>query len=79
MGDYLTLMMSVPKLDGAITAIEGESAIKGAYQAIRDPVVNGWTEITKPFTSYMENITGAIDNFTQPITDMATKKRLLKL
>lgn len=71
MGDYLTLMMSVPKLDGAITAIEGESAIKGAYQAIRDPVVNGWTEITKPFTSYMENITGAIDNFTKPITDLA--------
>lgn len=71
MGDYLTLMMSVPKLDGAITAIEGESAIKGAYQAIRDPVVSGWTEITKPFTSYMENITGAIDNFTKPITDLA--------
>ncbi|MBB1465876.1 conjugal transfer mating pair stabilization protein TraN [Vibrio sp. SG41-7] len=71
MGDYLTLMMSVPKLDGAIMALDSGSAIKGAYQAIRDPAISGWTEITKPFTSYMENITGAIDNFTKPITDLA--------
>ncbi|MBM5276756.1 conjugal transfer mating pair stabilization protein TraN [Vibrio parahaemolyticus] len=71
MGDYLTLMMSVPKLDGAIMSLENGSAIKGAYQAIRDPAISGWTEITKPFTSYIENITGAIDNFTKPITDLA--------
>ncbi|EJG1732857.1 conjugal transfer mating pair stabilization protein TraN [Vibrio parahaemolyticus] len=71
MGDYLTLMMSVPKLDGAIMSLDNGSAIKGAYQAIRDPAISGWTEITKPFTSYIENITGAIDNFTKPITDLA--------
>lgn len=71
MEDYLALIMSVPKLDGAILSLQDGSAIKGAYQAIRDPAITGWTEITKPFTSYMENITGAIDNFTQPITDVA--------
>ena len=71
MGDYLALMMSVPKLDGAIMALDSGSAIKGAYQAIRDPAISGWTEITKSFTSYMENITGAVDNFTKPMTDLA--------
>ncbi|TXZ98626.1 conjugal transfer mating pair stabilization protein TraN [Vibrio cholerae] len=73
MADYLTLIMSVPKLDGAITALDNGSAIKGAYQAIRDPVLTGWTELTKPFSSYIENISGAVDNFTQPVTEFATE------
>lgn len=73
MADYLTLIMTVPKLDGAITALDDGSAIKGAYQAIRDPAVSGWTEITKPFSSYIENISGTIDSYTQPIADMATE------
>ena len=71
--DYITLIMQVPKLDGAVMGMENGSAIKGAYQIIRDPIANGWTEITQPFTSYIENVTGAVDQFTQPIEEFVTE------
>jgi conjugal transfer mating pair stabilization protein TraN len=69
--DYLMLIMTVPKLDGAITALGDGNAIKGAYQILRSPVVSGWTEVTKPFASYLENISGAVDTFVQPVKEVA--------
>lgn len=47
------------------------SAVKGAYQVLRDPVMSGWTEITQPFASYIENISGAVDSFLQPVQQFA--------
>lgn len=67
LSDYLDLIMAVPKLDGAVMSLDEGNAIKGAYQVIREPAVEGWTEITKPFASYMENISGTVDSFIQPI------------
>ncbi|EOG4985552.1 conjugal transfer mating pair stabilization protein TraN [Salmonella enterica subsp. enterica serovar Cerro] len=70
LADYLNLIMAVPKLDGAIMALGSEanpSAIKGAYQILREPVLDGWTEVTKPFASYIENMSGAVDSFYQPV------------
>ncbi|NAX20193.1 conjugal transfer mating pair stabilization protein TraN [Vibrio sp. V39_P1S14PM300] len=70
LADYLNLIMAVPKLDGAIMALGSEanpSAIKGAYQILREPVLEGWTEATKPFASYIENMSGAVDSFYQPV------------
>ncbi|ECT7562163.1 conjugal transfer mating pair stabilization protein TraN [Salmonella enterica subsp. enterica serovar Cerro] len=70
LADYLNLIMAVPKLDGAIMALGSEanpSAIKGAYQILREPVLEGWTEVTKPFASYIENMSGAVDSFYQPV------------
>ncbi|HCJ7277506.1 TPA: conjugal transfer mating pair stabilization protein TraN [Vibrio cholerae] len=67
LADYLTLIMAVPKLDGAVMSLSNSNAVKGAYQILREPVMNGWTEITQPFTSYVENLSGAVDSFTQPV------------
>ncbi|EDE2917208.1 conjugal transfer mating pair stabilization protein TraN [Salmonella enterica subsp. enterica serovar Typhimurium] len=69
--DYLNLIMSVPKLDGAVMGLSDGSAVKGAYQVLRDPVMSGWTEITQPFASYIENISGAVDSFLQPVQQFA--------
>lgn len=69
--DYLNLIMAVPKLDGAIMGLSDGSAVKGAYQVLRDPAVAGWTEITQPFASYIENISGAVDSFLQPVQQFA--------
>ena len=72
LADYITMLMAVPKLDGAIMAINGGTLapLKGAYQTLRDPVMQGWTEVSKPFVSYGENISGAVKEFVQPITDV---------
>lgn len=67
LSDYLDLIMAVPKLDGAVMSLTDGNVMKGAYQVIRDPAVQGWTEVTKPFTSYVENLSGSVDSFTQPI------------
>lgn len=69
--DYLNLIMAVPKLDGAVMGLSDGSAVKGAYQVLRDPVMSGWNEITQPFASYIENISGAVDSFLQPVQQFA--------
>lgn len=69
--DYLNLIMAVPKLDGAVMGLSDGSAVKGAYQVLRDPVMSGWTEITQPFASYIKNISGAVDSFLQPVQQFA--------
>lgn len=32
--------------------------------------MEGWTEVTKPFTSYIENVSGAVDSFMEPINQV---------
>jgi len=67
LADYLMLIMAVPKLDGAVMGLTDGNALKGAYQVLREPALQGWTEVTKPFTSYIENVSGAVDSFFQPV------------
>lgn len=66
LADYLQLIMAVPKLDGAIMSLQDGNALRGAYQVLRDPVLQGWSEVTKPFTSYIENISGTVKSFVEP-------------
>lgn len=70
LADYLTMLMAVPKLDSAIMALDKGSALKGTYQALRDPAMQGWTEVSKPFASYGENISGAVSEFVKPLNDV---------
>ncbi|WP_265178749.1 conjugal transfer mating pair stabilization protein TraN [Aeromonas salmonicida] len=70
LADYLNLIMAVPKLDGAVMGLEDGNAVKGAYQILRDPALEGWTEVTKPFTSYIENISGSVDSFMEPVNQV---------
>lgn len=70
LADYLSLIMAVPKLDGAVMGLQDGSAVKGAYQILREPVMAGWTEVTKPFASYIENVSGAVDSFMEPISQV---------
>lgn len=66
LGDYLTMIMTVPKIDSGIMSLEGTSAdaVFGAYNTLREPVVESWSSITQPFTSRLENASGAWDTMT---------------
>lgn len=70
LADYLTMLMAVPKLDSAIMALDKGNTLKGTYQVLRDPAMQGWTEVSKPFASYGENISGAVSEFVQPIQEV---------
>ena len=68
LADYVTLLMSVPKLDAAITAvgnIGGGNAIGSSYQALKDPIMKGWSEISKPFVNATDGISGVFDKIGQ--------------
>jgi len=71
LADYLTLIMAVPKLSGASIGLGEGPAIKGAYQVLKEPVMAGWTEITQPFTSYIENISGSVSSFFAPVKEFS--------
>lgn len=65
LSDYVSLVMAVPKLDTAIMSIGKDSSfkiIKSGYEALREPIVGAFQEISKPFTGLLDNVTGAIDS-----------------
>lgn len=70
MADYLTMIRQVPKLDGAILSLEDTNIIKSSYQTLREPVMNSWTEVSKPFTNHMDNISGAVEEIWSPIEEL---------
>lgn len=70
--DYLTLIMTVPKIDSAITSLDDDgalSAMKGAYQLLRDPAVDSWSTVTQPFTSRLESVSGTFDSLRGTVQD----------
>lgn len=67
LNDYMTMIMTVPKLDGAIMGLSDTNVIKGGYQVIREGVMATWDAVSKPFASYVENISGAVDYITEGI------------
>lgn len=65
LADYVGLVLAVPKLDTAIMSIGKDSSfkiIKSGYEALREPIVGAFQEISKPFTGLLDNVTGAIDS-----------------
>lgn len=71
-GDYLSALTAMPKLDAGIMSLEGGNPIKGAYTTLRDPAVSGFKEITKPLSSAMDSVSGAItENITTPAKEFA--------
>jgi len=67
-GTYIAALMAMAKLDSALMALESGNAIRGAYQVLRAPIAHTVSTVTKPFASYVENISGAVGEFFQPIT-----------
>lgn len=75
MSEYLSMIMAVPKLDAAIGSLSDTNIIKSSYQVIRQPVMDSWSVVTDPFTSHMDNISGAVTEFFEPVT--ALKDQLM--
>jgi hypothetical protein len=41
---------------------------KGAYQTLREPMVNSVSRVTQPLTSHAENISGSVTELFEPVT-----------
>lgn len=67
---YLTALMQMSKLNTTLMSVSGGSATGaiGTYQTMGKAIGQGVSEVTQPFTSYIENISGSVDSFTQPIS-----------
>lgn len=73
MADYLTMLYAVPKLDSAITSLSDKNVVRSAYEVLREPAVESWTKVTKPFTNYMDNISGVVQEIWTPIEQAKDK------
>jgi conjugal transfer mating pair stabilization protein TraN len=65
---YLRGIMSVGVLDSSVMNLQSGSAIKGAWEVIRTPVTSTYSTVTKPFTSYIDSISGSVTEFFEPVT-----------
>lgn len=70
MQEYLAMVMAVPKLDKAIGTLGEDNIVRSAYQTIKAPVMESWSTVTKPFTSQMDNISGAVTEMFSPVTEL---------
>lgn len=72
--DYITMTFKVYLADSAMMSLnrEMQPSFVGAYQDLHNSAVEivkqGLSPVTKPLTSYAENISGAVKNFFQPLT-----------
>ncbi|MCG8117041.1 MAG: conjugal transfer mating pair stabilization protein TraN [Candidatus Thiodiazotropha endolucinida] len=66
-GTYIHALLSISKMDSSLMALDNGAATKGAYQLLRKPIAATMTEVTQPFASYIENISGTYKQFTKPI------------
>lgn len=72
--DYLTMIMTVPKIDSAIMGIESTDALSGlksSYELLREPVMDSWSTITSPFSSRVDAASGAWDGLKGTVQDAA--------
>lgn len=68
-GDYIQGLLAMGKLDSSLMALQEGNAIKGVYQVVRTPISNTVSTVTKPFASYIENISSASKEFLKPVTE----------
>lgn len=83
LGSYLSMIKSVADMDAAMNELAKEGTegvlkdIAGQYVDITGPakevVKEGVDWITKPFTSYIENIKTGISDFMQPVKDVVNQ------
>lgn len=71
LADYVGLLLAVPKLDAALVGLEKTDTtfrvIGSAYKELRQPVVDAFQSISKPFSGLIDNISGAIDTVSTAI------------
>lgn len=83
--EYISALLALPKIDAMIARTGPGNPVYGAYNAIRTPVYNGIAritntlkDITRPFTSWMENnfgittASGATDTASKGIMESFT-------
>ena len=73
LGDYISLILAVGKLDSAVSALDKSNALRGAWQTLSEPVNSLWTEVNKPFVQAWEGIWGG----TEQVASDAVAKGLL--
>ena len=70
LGNYLDLVFAVSKIDNALMGLDRGSAIRGAWETLREPVTSTWSAVKESFTSVANNLMG---NTAASATDSAAQ------
>lgn len=76
--DYIRTLFVFYQADSAVMALENQSGtLIGSYQelhnAVGEVINQGFSQVTKPFVSYIENISGAVSEYTTPVSEMVNQ------
>lgn len=57
--DYITMLMAVRKLDGAVMAQSmNGTALQGSWEMLRQPITSTWSAVKQPFSSAVNSMMG---------------------
>ena len=70
LGNYLSLIFSISKIDSAILATSKGNAMRGAWETLRQPVTSTWSAVQDSFTSVANTFTGRT---AEAATDVAAQ------
>ncbi len=60
LGDYLTLLANISKLDQAMMSLSPQSAAYGSWQTLRQPVTQTWSTVKQPFVTAWDGLLGHV-------------------
>jgi conjugal transfer mating pair stabilization protein TraN len=58
LGDYLRLIMNVRSVDSAVMTLEAGGALRGAWETLRNPIVDAYSSAQELWTSTVNSVTG---------------------
>lgn len=54
--DYINFILAVSRVDSAVMSLNSSNALRGAWQTMREPVVDSWNAVSQPITEAWEGI-----------------------
>ncbi|WP_207462135.1 conjugal transfer mating pair stabilization protein TraN [Azospirillum sp. SYSU D00513] len=61
LGDYMTLILAMGKLNSAVTSLETTNTALSSWQALNGVFDSAWTEVTQPFVSGWNSVWGGTE------------------
>ena len=58
LADYISLVFAIGRIDSALMGLDKGNTLRGAWEVLRDPVVDTWSAVTERFTSVANNLMG---------------------
>jgi conjugal transfer mating pair stabilization protein TraN len=67
LGAYIDLLTNISQLDNAVKGLDAGNVMRASYETLRDPLVDAWSEVTKPFVDVYSEIAADVFGSTSDL------------